>query len=144
MKRTTYSYEQQGSQRYIFSSVGKKTIVKFVDFSPTRTPNLYNIGFGDLLPDGSIDDTVNSNNGDMAKVLATVVQIIRDFTIQFPEIKLIFFGSSQDRTNLYGRILTTYYSDFSREFTVTAFIKIGLIYQEIIFTPHSAHIYYAF
>src|SRR5580700_8060662 len=57
MKRTTYSYKQQGS-----------------------------------------------NNGDMVKVLATVVQIIRDFAIQFPDIKLIFFGSSQERTNLYGRI----------------------------------------
>ena len=45
-----------------------------------------------------------SNNGDMVKVLATVVQIIRDFAIQFPDIKLIFFGSSQERTNLYGRI----------------------------------------
>jgi hypothetical protein len=144
MTRTTYSYKQQGSQRYIFTSVGKSSIVKFVDFSPTRTPNLYNVGFGDLLPDGSIDDTANSNNGDMVKVLATVVQIIRDFTIQFPDIKLIFFGSTQERTNLYGRILTSYHADFSKEFTITAFIKTGLTYQEVLFTPRSPHIYYAF
>ena len=144
MTRSTYSYQQQGFQRYIFTSVGKKSIVKFVDFSPTRTPDLHNIGFGDLLPDGSIDDTVNSNNGDMIKVLATIVQVTKDFTARSPHIKLIFFGSTQERTTLYARILTTYYTEFTREFNITAFIKIGENYQEVIFTPHSPCIYYAF
>jgi hypothetical protein len=35
--------------------------------------NLYNLGFGDLLPDGKIDDKVTSNNGDIIKVLSTVI-----------------------------------------------------------------------
>ena len=144
MTRATYSFDKQGSERYVFTSVGKRAIVKFVDFSPTRTPNLYNVGFGDLLLDGSVDDTANSNNGDMVKVLATVVQIIKDFTTQLPEIKLIFFGSSQDRTNLYGRILTTYYAEFSTEFTITAFIKTGQTFEEIAFTPNSSNRYYAY
>jgi len=144
MTRATYSYKNQGTERYIFTSIGKKAIHKFVDFSPTQTPNLYNVGFGDLLQDGSIDDTANSNNGDMIKVLATVAQIIKDFTTQFPEIKLIFFGSTPERTNLYGRILTTYYMDFSKEFVITALIKTGPRFQEIFFAPNSPNIYCAF
>ena len=144
MTRVTYSYKRQGFQRYIFTSVGKNRIIKLVDFSPTTTPDLFNLGFGDLLPDGSIDDSINSNNGDMVKVLATIVQIIKDFTFQFPEIKLIFLGSTHDRTKLYTRILKMYYADFSKDFVITAFIKMNDSYKEIGFDPKGSFDYYAF
>jgi len=44
------------------------------------------MGFGDLQPDGSIDDKANSNNGDMIKVLATMVQVLGDFVSKFKEL----------------------------------------------------------
>lgn len=144
MTRVTYSYNRQGFQRYIFTSTGKSRIVKLVDFSPTKTPELFNLGFGDLLPDGSIDDSINSNNGDMIKVLATVVQIIKDFTSQFPEIKIMFLGSTNERTKLYARILKTYHADFSKDFAITAFVEIGNTFKEVNFAPHASVIYYAF
>jgi hypothetical protein len=96
MKQNSYSYKRLDHERYTFISTGRNKIIKAVDFSPTNVKNLYNLGFGDLLPDGSLDDHVNSNNGDILKVLTTVVQIMKDFTAQFPEIKILFLGSTKE------------------------------------------------
>jgi hypothetical protein len=64
MKDKSYPYDQTQGSRYTFTSVGKKRIVKQVIFTPTGIRNIINMGFGDIMPDGSIDDTANSNNGD--------------------------------------------------------------------------------
>jgi len=57
-----------------------------------------NLGIGDLLPNGSFDDKANSNNGDILKVLATVVYILKHYTSQNPEIMVFFTGSTKERT----------------------------------------------
>lgn len=75
-------------------------------------------GFGDLLPDGSINDKANSNNGDILKVMATVVDILKHFTARYPGKVIYFVGSTDERTRLYGRILRTYYYSFSQEFAL--------------------------
>lgn len=51
-----------------------------------------NLGFGDLSSNDSVSDTVNPNNGDIEKILATVIAIIKEFTAEYPQV-LIF---SQD------------------------------------------------
>ena len=112
MTQVPYTYTLEGSHRYRFVSTGRTSILKAVDFSPLGFDNIYNLGFGDLLPDGSFDTEVKSNNGDILKVLTTVVQITRDFTSQFPGIDLFFIGSTAERTKLYARILKMYYNDF--------------------------------
>jgi hypothetical protein len=122
MSTTPYIYKRPYAERYIFTSMGKKRIVKVVDFVPIGIKNIMNMGFGDLLPDGSIDDTVNSNNGDITKVFATVIQILKDFTSDYPQIEVFFMGSTYERTKLYTRILKTYYSIFNKEFIITALI----------------------
>jgi hypothetical protein len=144
MKQTPYTYKRKGFDRYIFTSIGRSTIVKLIDFSPTEVKNLYNIGFGDMLPDGTIDDKVNSNNGDIIKVLSTVMQVIRNFTSEFPEIKIFFTGSTEERIKLYARILRTYYEDISNEFVVTAFVRINGVTQEVTFSPQHSSQYFAF
>jgi hypothetical protein len=68
----------------------KKRIEKVVDFVPIGIKNIMNLGFGDLLPDGSVDDTANSNNGDLIKVLATVIGILRDYTAEYPQVEIFF------------------------------------------------------
>src|ERR1700748_3619573 len=109
MSHAPYPYEHPYSARYVFISVGRLRIEKAVDFVPTGIRNIVNMGFGDRLPDGSIDDTANSNNGDIVKVLATVIAILKDFTTQYPEVIIFFAGSSIQRTSVYARILRTYY-----------------------------------
>ena len=144
MAKIPYSFKPQDANRYIFTSIGKLKIKKAVVFAPTTIKSLYSLSFGDLLPDGTIDDMANSNNGDILKVLATVVQITKDFTVRYPDIKLIFAGSTEERTRVYGRILKTYYEDFCIDFKITAFVKTNEFYEEVDFEPKAALGYSAF
>jgi hypothetical protein len=79
MTWTAYAYENPEVTRYAFISTGKKRIQKVVEFSDVGIKNTFNLGFGDLLPDGTIDDLANSNNGDIVKILASVISIVKDF-----------------------------------------------------------------
>src|SRR5882672_2497428 len=108
-----YAYERPHSRRYVFISDGKKRIKKVVDFIPLKAKNFMNLGFGDLLSDGSVDDKANSNNGDILKVLSTVVDILKHFTARNPGIVIFFAGTTEERTKLYARILKTYYGSFN-------------------------------
>jgi len=125
MNQKAYLYNTIDPKTYRFTSEGKRTIVKLVEFTPTGQPNMFNLGFGDLLPDGKMDDKTISDNGDMKKVFATVIQIVIDFTAKYPFLKIFFSGSSPGRTKMYCRILKTYYAAFSPKFRIT-----GLIEQE--------------
>jgi len=144
MKHSVYPYRKNVDTRYVFISKGKRDIEKIVEFTPTSVEGLYNLGFGDLLPDGSVDDSVNSNNGDIIKVLATVVHILKEFTQLHPNVKIVFTGSTPERLILYRRILKTYYIEFSTEFNITGFILENSHYKEAIFEPQSETEYLAF
>ena len=74
------------------------------------------------------------NNGDIIKVLATVVDILRHFTEQYPLAEIYFQGSTEERTNLYGRILRTYYPMFSKEFAIAGVIETK---NDITIVPYS-------
>ncbi|HWK03504.1 MAG TPA: hypothetical protein VNS58_07725 [Puia sp.] len=134
----------QDSQRYTFVSTGRMRIIKAVDFTPLDIENIYNLGFGDLLPDGSLDVTVTSNNGDILKVLSTVVQITRDFTTRFPGVEIFFIGSTEERTKLYARILKMYYREFNKEFKISGLMKNPDSYTAIPFEARNAFTYFAF
>lgn len=144
MKQETYSYDQIDPKKYRFKSVGKTTIVKLVDFTPTGQPNIFNLAFGDLLADDKMDDITISDNGDMSKVFATVIQIVMDFTAKYPFLKIFFTGSSESRTNLYNRILKMNYHEFSRDFKITALIKEDSELTEVEYNPANFRRYLAF
>ena len=144
MTNVPYSYKRLHGHRYVFTSVGRKKIEKVVDFVPLGIRNLFNLGFGDLLPDGSIDDTANSNNGDIVMVLATVIGILKDFTAELPQAEIYFSGSTPERTRLYSRILKTYYASFGKEFKITAIIVSDNDNQQVVFDPGSRVEYLGF
>jgi hypothetical protein len=61
---------------FVFESISdRKTITKVISYTvfPDQ-PELYNLFLGDVLPDGSLCDTQISNNDDLEKILATVIQ----------------------------------------------------------------------
>ncbi len=57
------------------------------------------------MPDGQVDDKVNTNNSDLVKVLGTVIRIIQSFLNENMEAKIFFTGRTQQRTDLYITIL---------------------------------------
>jgi len=118
MIQTAYPYKLIRPRRYIFISTGKRRIEKIVDFVPLGINNLINMGFGDLLRDGAVDDKANSNNGDIVKVMATVVEILKHFTNQHSGVEIYFEASTRERTKLYDRILRTYYPIFCKDFDI--------------------------
>jgi hypothetical protein len=61
--------------------------------------NLYNLVYGDLNPEGSIDDMAISNNGDIIKFFLTIIDIVQFYTRQFPIHKIHFSGSTKQRTS---------------------------------------------
>jgi hypothetical protein len=132
------------AKRYVFVSIGKRRIEKVVDFVPLGIGNIINLGFGDLQSDGTIDDTANSNNGDIVKVLATVVEILRLFTNLYPTAEIYFEGSTKDRTKPYNRIIKTYFHNFRKEFAIAGVLNKD---NDIKITPYDLnddHEYLAF
>lgn len=110
MRKEPYQFEHDGITEYKFISEGPKgRITKVVQFIPLQREGLFNIGFGDLTAAGKVDDTIESNNKDIVKVLATVIHIIEDFLTENPHVKVFFAGSNSQRTEIYRFILSRHF-----------------------------------
>lgn len=145
MNKSSYSYDRQYATRYTFVSKGPKgAILKVVEFTPTSVKNILNLGFGDMLSDGTVDDTTATNNNDIVKVLATIIEIVNDFTSEYPDLKIVFTGNTLTKTSLYRRILKMYYPVFNKTFTITVLVKDGQGFLEKIFEPSGDEKYLAF
>lgn len=144
MMQAAYPFQLIRPRRYIFVSTGKRRIEKIVDFVPLGVNNFINMGFGDLLPDGSIDDKANSNNGDIVKIMATVIDILRHFTNQYPNAQIYFEGSTKERTKLYDRILRTYYPIFNKNFDIAGIVEIDDDIQIVQYERSANKTYIAF
>ena len=141
-----YKYTQTDTVRYTFTSNGKNGFInKLVEFSETSQKGIFNFGFGDLNIEGTVDDTANSNNGDFVKVLATVIHILVDFTNQYKDYKIVFTGSTLQRTAIYQQLLKRNYSKFNKVFIITGLIQADSeVYLEEDFDCNSSNIYIAF
>ena len=115
-KRTTTCYE--------FVSTGPKgTITKRIEFTPLNKRGYYNVGFGDVMEDGMVNDIVYSGNQDIVKVMVTVIEVMHDFLKAKPTAKLAFTGSTDDRTRFYSTILKRYFKTISSEFDVSCLVE---------------------
>lgn len=101
-----------------FISEGSKgPIRKLIQFQPTYQEGLYNLAFGDKDPQtGDINDLAVSNNGDMEKVLATVVSALYAFFDKHPEAMVFATGSTQARARLYRINITRFYEEIKAGF----------------------------
>lgn len=142
MNAEKYDYKQNGdSLVYIFFSVGKKIITKVVVYEPIDT-NTYNLAFGDYdLVNQTIDDKSISNNGDTIKVLATVIQTIRDFFEVYLSVGLQIQGSTSIRTKLYQKIIRDNLTEIETEFKVFALRKGEIMLETPDFTQEYERFY---
>ena len=118
-------YKLKASSDYLkfeFVSVGVKgKILKTIFYEKVNEPNSYNLAFGDYMETmDDIDDEVVSNNGDAAKVLATVATSIYEFFKIYPNAFLTLSGSSPDRTRLYRMIIANNWQEITLDFQVFA------------------------
>jgi hypothetical protein len=105
MKNAYPIQESDSHLRFTFFSRGPKGVIeKLVEYQEySGSPGLFNLGFGDVRNE-KFDDVVVTNNGDMEKVLSTVVSTLIEFFKVYPGSFVIITGSTPSRLRLY-RIL---------------------------------------
>jgi hypothetical protein len=94
--------------RYEFYSEGPRgSIAKRVTFKQVdHYPGIFNLGFGDVTPDGQVNDLIVTDNKDSRKVFATIATIISSFFEVYPERSVHFRGSTAARNRLYRMEIT--------------------------------------
>ena len=113
-----------GKTRKVFEFVSQGTkgsVLKLIQFQEMDLPGFYNIAFGDRSPDGWLNDSVITGNGDAEKVLATVVAAVYFFLELYPDAWIFATASSPARTRLYQRSINKFYDE-----AVTDFDLMGL------------------
>jgi hypothetical protein len=129
MGEDVYSYLKISEEHYYeFHSNGPKGIVKkIVRYRLIQTTpfEIYNLGFGDWIDDKKdIDDTVNTNNEDRQKVLATVADTVFDFLADHPRASIFAKGSTKSRTRLYQMNIAAFWKEItSRSFIVKGYVN---------------------
>lgn len=111
-----------------FISIGPQgNIRKTIKFQKIASQNVYNLVFGNLNSDGSIDDLTINNNNDRDKILFTIAGTVFDFTQQYPDSYVFFRGSTKGRTRLYRMAITVNFEILSLTFDIWGFDNEGNI-----------------
>jgi hypothetical protein len=124
VKQKFYPFEV--SEDYLFfwfeSCSSGCTIPKIVEYEEIDE-GTFNLAFGDIDDNGRLNDSVVSNNGDMQKVLATVVQTVLTFLEIYPGRRAYFSGNSPARNRLYRAILSRDIENWSEVFEVDGILE---------------------
>ena len=107
-----------------FESEGPKgRIKKVVQFVQTSNNDIYNLAFGNLNKDGSIDDETTNDNKDRNKILATVAATVYEFTAEYPDKIIFFCGTTAERTRLYRIALSVNLEELKKDFHIYGVLK---------------------
>ncbi len=114
MNKPIYTVEIGDENTFTFLSIGRKGIIlKVVELAEIEK-GIFNLGFGDYdFKTHTVDDKIDSENGDAEKVLATVFSILVRFLTENPHKSIFVSGSTPTRTRLYGMIVSSYFDEFS-------------------------------
>lgn len=138
MKKESYTLFANSESTYNFVSTGKKgEILKGVYFEEIET-NLYNLVLLDYdLETKTWSDETVSDNGDIVKIMATIVHIIYLFLNKNKKALVFFKGNTDSRQKLYNRIIQNYFSELSEKFVIWGsveetqeLVKLNKYYQE--------------
>ena len=132
MKHERYEYRlrvpvEEDELRFVFISEGPQgKILKTVQYTPIDHLT-WNLAFGDWNPGFSdFDDLSISNNGDLPKVIATVIATAKVFFDHHPGKLLYIKGSTPRRTRLYSWVIARNYSEFQKSYIVLGRTPKGL------------------
>ena len=111
--------------RFEFYSTGPKgKIKKLVIFKAFKySPNVFNLGFGDVGKDGNLNDLIITGNKDSKKVLATVASTIFRFFERHPDAYVFAIGGTKSRTRLYRMGITNNLEEINKSFEIYGYIN---------------------
>lgn len=121
MKEKAYAFQLVREQAlYEFTSTStNRTIVKAVLLESSRTAErLFNLALMDADDQGELSDEVESRNGDLKNVLATVFRIIDHFLDRHPNKIISFRGNDERRHRLYRIAITHELQHLTRKFEI--------------------------
>lgn len=101
--------------------LGENPILKFVTYTPYNRDGetYYNLGFADYDPNSKeVSDTAVSNNGDMRKILATVVSTLKTFFKEKPHETVHIDGSDRVRRAYYHKLIVDYWNRIEELYVV--------------------------
>ncbi len=136
MKNEVYELSNE-NDIYLFFSIGKKGVFPKVIVYEPIIENIYNLAFGDLdILTGEINDKSTSNNGDLSKILATVIHSIVLFLDKNPDSQVNFKGSTLVRTKLYQRIIVNYGDEFLKNYRIFGLESGKDVFSEVDWTKN--------
>ncbi len=97
----TFTASDDATVFWFESANNDKIVEKEVRYTATFLPDMYSLALLDVLPDGTVSDVSRPRQGDVEKVLATVIQTIHTFLATRPTATVAFAGSADARTRLY-------------------------------------------
>ncbi|HCZ36742.1 MAG TPA: hypothetical protein DHV26_12540 [Cytophagales bacterium] len=128
MSLKAYSVERIGNDPvFVFESVNPKTglrIFKIVTFSQIKKGEelYFNLGFGDFdEKTGKPNDRIVSDNGDIRKVLATVVSTLEIFFKEQPKAIVHITGSDEVRNKYYQKLVRDYTKEIHDKYMIQGF-----------------------
>jgi hypothetical protein len=94
-------------RQFEFESVSEtRRIRKRVKFaSLNKSAQFYNLALTDVSEEGVTSDIVISDNADMPKVMATVIQCLLQFLATHPSTTVLVRGNSPARNRLYRAVI---------------------------------------
>ena len=106
-----------------FDSEGPKgKIRKIIRFTSTEGGEVYNLVFGNLNDDGSIDCKIINDNKDRNKILATIFYIVYEFINKKPDKRIFFYGRP-DRIRLYRMAISVNLEELKKYFEIFGVLK---------------------
>jgi hypothetical protein len=141
MNKEGYEYLREGEVFYTFLSIGKKEIPKIVYFQEIES-KMYNLVLTDVdFQTNSLSDTATSNNGDLPKIMATVVHILFAFLNSTPDACVILEGNTTSKQKLYNRLVSNNYEELNDLIDIKIPSKKGLVYYQIGDKANTFYIY---
>lgn len=110
--------EFQEGHRFEYLSIGQTIIHKAIVFHEMKIPFLYSLTLGDIGSNGLVSFESRSNNGDMARSLATVYRTVEQFLTNNPRALIAFNGNTASKTRLYQMVISKYLDQFSERYLI--------------------------
>lgn len=100
-----------------FTSVGTKILDKAIIFQHIEN-NTFNLALVTIDTNGDINDTENSNNGDMSKIFSTIYECMLKFLKNNPKVIFNITSGDNKRMRVYCYFMNRYYDTITKNFNI--------------------------